>query len=100
MFARPRFSLKYLLVEVLLFGAAMGLTRALVIWPIVLSPGQLTIVEVIAYLGCWVAVAGCCGAAIGGLFGGMKLGGRLAAYFVLGTEIAIALHVLCFRLLL
>jgi hypothetical protein len=100
MFVRPRFSLKQLLAEVLLFGSAMGLTRALLFWRILLSPGKLTLSEVIAYLACWVAAAGCWGAAIGGLFGRMKLGGRLAAYFVLGIEIAIAQMILWLRLLL
>jgi hypothetical protein len=82
MASRLPFSIKYLLMELLMLVTAMGLTRALLTgvpeW--LRSPGQPSILEVMAILLGLFSAAGFWGAAIGGLFGQMKVGGRIAAY--------------------
>lgn len=80
---RLQFSLRYLLVELLLLAVAMGCTRALIVWPSQLPDDPLLYFGIIAYMLCAVVAAGCWGAAIGGLFGGMKAGGRFVAYLLL-----------------
>src|SRR4051794_892212 len=84
MIGKLQFSLRYLLVELVLFAAAMGLTRAVIVWPLIFSSRNVLYVELVTHLLCCVASAACWGAAFGGLFGNMKRGGRLAMYAVLG----------------
>jgi len=87
MAAKPQFSLHYLLAEVLMFGVAMGLTRWLLYWTPFSAARSLSslsiFVELTALMLCWTTAAGFWGAAIGGLFGAMRIGARLAAYAVL-----------------
>jgi len=78
-----QFSMRYLLVELLLLGVAMGLTRAVVFWPEPDLSSNLPYFELTGVFLCMVVAAGCWGAAIGGLFGRMKVGGRIATYAVL-----------------
>ena len=86
MVGKSQFSLKYLLAEVLWFAAAMGLTRFLVTSNIDSMsyffnvPNYFTILAMLTSI---VAAAGFWGAAIGGLFGRMKLGARLTTYAML-----------------
>ena len=85
MIGKRQFSLRFLLVDVLLFAMAMGLTRA---WLIVTPFRSYTLnypTEVV--LAAWLLVAVVAGAfwgaAFGGLCGNMKVGARIATYLTL-----------------
>jgi hypothetical protein len=95
MAVRLQFSLKYFLTELLMLAMALGLTTALLTgvpgW--FRSPGQTSILEVMAILLGLFSAAGFWGAALGGLFGQMKIGGRIAAYACLACLGLVTLYV-------
>lgn len=82
---RLQFSLRYLLLELLMISAAMGFTKASQAWMnyLPVSRNQIGLLDVIATMLCLVVAAGFWGAAIGGVFGQMRIGGRIAAYLLL-----------------
>jgi len=90
MLGRLQFSLRYLLAEFLLFALAMGLTRVVLFSSDVLTLISLNVppfIAVFAKLLLLLVTAACWGAAIGGLFGRMKSGARLAFYAALLLEV-------------
>lgn len=93
MVLRLRFSWKRVCAELLTFATAIGLSAMLLLrfYPWLNSPGHTSILEVMAILLALVVTAGMWGAVIGGLFGKMKLVGRIVAYAFLCCLIAVTL---------